>query len=66
MELAPDEVQLDRPIGVGVRRREEFVGHVNVDGQFLLQLARETRGVRFARLTFPAGKFPAPFEVRAL
>ena len=58
-EIEPGQARL-------VEVKGKQIALFNVDSQFFLQLACETCSVRFARLTFPARKFPEPFEVRAL
>jgi hypothetical protein len=64
--MAPVEKECDCPIGIGVACGEKQLRHVDVDAQFLSDLASKRASVCFTRVDLPAGKFPVPFEVDAL
>ena len=59
-------MQLDGAIRVAMGHGEDLVEDPCVDRELFAQLARETRGQRFASIAFAARKFPVPFKVDAL
>src|SRR5439155_2349696 len=64
-QIAADEVQLDAPLRICMRRGEYFLADARANVELLAQLALETRRQRFAGLALAAGKFPVAREVYA-
>ena len=56
-------MELNRSLGIVVGDGEDLPADRAPDGQFFLQLARQTRGERFARQAFAAGELPIALEV---
>src|SRR5262252_262747 len=65
-KFAANEVQLDPPFRIRVRRRVHLVADARVDAQLLPQLAPKAGAERLVGLAFAAGKLPEAFEVDAL
>src|SRR5712692_8347740 len=64
-QFTPHEVQLDAPLGVGVRGGEHLIADAHVDVELFAQLAREARAKRLVVVALAAGKLPDAFEVHA-
>ena len=60
------EMQLDRPLWIGMHGREYFFTDRDGDVELFSEFARETAGKRFAGIALAAGKLPQPLEVDAL
>jgi len=62
-QLARDEMQLYRSLGIPVRDREDLAADQGVHSQFFGELAPQTVVQGLCVLAFAAGKFPIAFEV---
>src|SRR5712691_12594575 len=65
VQLAPEEMQLDGALRIGVSRGEDLLADSGVDVELLEKLARETHGQCLAGVALAPGEFPASFEVGA-
>ena len=59
-------MQLDPPVRIRVRRREQFVSDGSLDAELLANLPHQAGGMRLAGLALAARKFPVALEMDAL